>query len=125
MIVAALSSARGRPWQRSRRLVALVVAATWLAPGLAQENGRDGISDTEGRVIEEVVVRGERWRERKPEKPDPDWRTVEPRAPKALHRGRMSFGYDPAEDRELVRANSAFSLDSVGREPATLFRFRF
>lgn len=125
MIVAGLPSARGRHLQLSGRLVALAVAATWLPPGLAQENGRDGISDSEERVIEEVVVRGERWREREPEKPDPDWRTVEPRAPKALHRGRMSFGYDPTEDRELVRETSAFSLDSVGREPATLFRFRF
>jgi hypothetical protein len=74
-------------------------------------------------MIEEIIVRGSRWRVSPPE-PDKDWRKVTPVIEEP--RFRMSLGYDAEEERDLRRENPVHDFDTrLGVEPATVIRFRF
>lgn len=90
---------------------------------LAQDNGAATLdAKYDEQLIEEIIVKGSRWRT--PELDAPRWRgeSVEPTQPRRIE---MDLGYDPVEARALARDNPAYNFDPTGTTPATIIRFRF
>ena len=112
------------PTTRCAALLVVIGCGAFIAAARAQDNGATGLDATryDDRLVEEIIVKGSRWRT--PEVDAPKWRgeSVEPSQPRRI---KMDLGYDPVEARQLARDNPAYNFDPTGTTPATVIRFRF